>query len=158
VTTEEEALGVKCPKCGALRTKPCVYLQPKFRYDREPYRPGARRGWRTAKTLVADIGDPTKRVHNERRTRADQKATRARRRAYTKKMATPPAGLASLRAFDVAEYNQTREWLRRYGAILWQPPVPPRPAPVHATGWLNGRLIHDGPAYEDDGWNMQGLT
>lgn len=101
------ALEAKCPLCKASPGRPCVYMADKVKRTYN-YHTGI-----TAATVVSERGTPTKRVHNDRRERVWKKIMRADREAYQKAHTDrEPSALFALRAFDVAEYNQTKEWLR----------------------------------------------
>lgn len=103
-----------CPLCHAAKGKPCVYMADGMKNHWD---------WGTQTRVVDSVherGTPTKRVHNARRSKADWKLELARRQSHWQKMAKPPASLFALRAFDRAEYEQTKKWLRENGSILWR--------------------------------------
>ena len=108
---EQAVYDVSCPKCKAKKWEDCIYLP--VQTTRFSYTP--------RQQAVRDrVGTPTKRPHNERRSKAVRKIEVARRQAYYDTMITPPAALVSLRAFDMEQYDKTKAWLRRHGHILWE--------------------------------------
>lgn len=114
VTAAEAVDGAACPKCGASQGAPCVYLP--FNVGPQGPRP------RTLRTpLYLRVGTPMPGVHPDRR-----KVVRGRRlRVAVKREARlqrkPDEVMLitrALRDFDLAEYQQLREWLRLHGHLL----------------------------------------
>ena len=107
---DDEALRLDCPACLAKHGYMCVYTAP---YGKV--------GGRYV------VGKPCKRVHWQRREKARDRrrrdAWRDTRPVYPASRAQREAA-AALRAFDLAEYEQLRDWLRAYGEILWTPGRP----------------------------------
>lgn len=102
---EEAAYRLSCPLCLARKGEPCLYLEPapRMEHRRSP-------GYQAQ---LDRAGTPTKQPHAERFAKVDKYLRQARRAQELKVMkATQPPWLAPLRAFDAAEYEQMRDWLR----------------------------------------------
>jgi hypothetical protein len=111
VTTDEDALRVKCPTCGKGKGEPCVYISAPA--TTVPYvflSPKNR-------ALVDRVGTICKRPHNERRNK------------FHFQRPPPPLppvhpALVAMRQFDRIEYQDMRTWLRRWAPLLWSTPGP----------------------------------
>lgn len=110
----------KCPKCGAAKGSPCVYITPtasSIRYMGK----GS-----TYQRQLERAGKPTKRVHNERSNaallRRRTEWLRASRPAITPLPPQRFAAMAAVRQWETNEQIKLRDWLAKYGPILWGKP------------------------------------
>jgi hypothetical protein len=123
------AYSVDCPMCGEPAGFRCIYTSGP---ETEISAYGRTRDYRHAKLRLK--GTMTVRPHyrrvnlaldraRQRALREQRAAERARRKAEPSGSAWPNEGTreirAALNAFDRAEYEQMRDWLKNHGAILW---------------------------------------
>lgn len=122
IPDEEVIAEVRCPLCKAKKGSPCVYVRNKVIYQ---YANTA-----SNRAKAARVGQPTKRIHQERR----DSAYRARRQARSIAPQHPLLHIrpellevaAAMRAFDLQEYERLKVWIVAYGDILANANVNPR--------------------------------
>jgi len=110
VSKDEVIAGYRCPKCGAKKNQPCVYLTPA---------PTRRRIWVSGQSRweypppAYQVGDPMKGTHMERRDKYNAEWHRKKRAAELEvAKASQPPWLYAIREFDARENEQMRDWLR----------------------------------------------
>lgn len=123
--TREEAATVKCPKCGALPGKPCVYVTRRIDSSKS-------RGWPDVPYVDHFEGDPipSGKTHYERNSEAFRKSLKDLPRkldAYEASRKRKAEAWAAMREFDRREYEQLRDWLRDWGWLLTTANLPRRP-------------------------------
>lgn len=114
MSRDEEAIAkVRCRKCKQPKGQGCVYVEPKILplYANSP----------RTKALLARVGQPCKRQHNERVNDLWKLEMRERQAAYAEKLAEAKPVHEARMAYGAAvrlETEQLVAWLKQYGRIL----------------------------------------
>jgi hypothetical protein len=113
--TDAEAYEVRCPLCGREPKRKCVRVKAAKR--RELIGTGYTGRWIVVHRKGTRIAKP----HAQRRTAAAKLRLERWRRENPAAFRAQDVeqARAALAAFDMREYEQLRDWLKNYGAILW---------------------------------------
>jgi hypothetical protein len=106
----DEALLFTCSFCHAARGQQCTYTSRYRKVDGEYV-----------------FGKPCQKPHRQRQEKARIRRQQERYRdgrPVVPASRTQREAAAALRAFDLAEYEQLRDWLKNFGPILWEPARP----------------------------------
>lgn len=116
--SDADARTVSCPKCRARKDNPCIYLPTaNTSHAPSPYWVSPERD-----ALLARVGKPCRRVHNERRESFRRKRVQQERWLASRdpRPGTPDqlASMRALRELDRREMRQMATWLESFADIF----------------------------------------
>lgn len=123
---DEITIATACPECGAREYEKCTYLYPKAVSQQAilDYWQGKDMSWWSKGTVkqVLRYGKPTVKMHNGRHNAARERLVEQYRRRH-KPLVKPTSADAraahrAMVAWDKAEYDKLRAWLKLYGSLL----------------------------------------